>query len=378
MVTPGDLHMISFNVPDPPDYGGVIEVWEKIRALHSLGIKIHLHCFVYNRPPAPGLEAFCASVHYYRRKTGLFGMHPGLPYIVSSRNSRQLRERLALDEFPILVESLHGTGFLLKGNWRDRVILIRLHNLESVYYRNQAAWAGSLFRRIYFRAEARRLKVYENLITSTPRFFLAIHPADRKAFSEQHPGARVEYLPAFLPFREVRSLEGRGDYWLYHGDLSVPDNDHAARWIIEKVWESGYGTLVIAGRSPGKGLIRMIRSGAGIRLEADPGSERMEELIRKAQGHLILSFNPTGIKIKLLHALFHGRHCVVSQELVRETGLELLCRLVTGASDFKRALEALNQVPFNQEDILLRKTLLEKQFDNRENALRLWHFLSPP
>ncbi len=376
MPEPGDLHIISFNVPDPPDFGGVIEVWEKIRALHGLGVRVHLHCFLYNRPPSPALETYCASVHYYQRKTGLAGLLHQLPYIVASRNSREMRERLVQDDFPILVESLHGSGFLFKGLWADRVVLIRLHNLESVYYRNQAAWAGSLMRRIYFRMEARKLKRYENLLASTPRFFLAIHPGDRQAFSAQHPYSRVEYLPAFLPFGEVRSLEGKGDYWLYHGDLSVPDNAHAVRWIIEKVWEPGLGSLVIAGRSPARSLVRMIRPGSGIRLVADPTPESLEEWIRRAHGHLVVSFNSTGIKFKMLHALFRGRHCVVEEGLVRETGLEPLCRLVSGVTAYKSAILELNQVPFGPSDIQMRRNLLEKHFNNRENALRLLQYSS--
>ncbi|MEI7802398.1 MAG: mannosyltransferase, partial [Bacteroidota bacterium] len=41
------LHIISFNVPYPPDYGGVIDVYYKIKALKEAGVKIHLHCYEY-------------------------------------------------------------------------------------------------------------------------------------------------------------------------------------------------------------------------------------------------------------------------------------------------------------------------------------------
>ncbi|HMX05330.1 MAG TPA: hypothetical protein PKE14_11715, partial [Chitinophagales bacterium] len=61
------LHIISFNVPYPPDYGGVIDVFNKIKALHAEGIKIHLHCFEYGRNEAPELNAFCEHVYYYPR-----------------------------------------------------------------------------------------------------------------------------------------------------------------------------------------------------------------------------------------------------------------------------------------------------------------------
>ena len=43
------LHIVSFDVPYPPDYGGAIDVYYKLKALHEEGIKIYLHCFEYGR-----------------------------------------------------------------------------------------------------------------------------------------------------------------------------------------------------------------------------------------------------------------------------------------------------------------------------------------
>jgi len=42
------LHIISFDIPYPANYGGVIDVFYKLRALVSAGIKIHLHAFHIN------------------------------------------------------------------------------------------------------------------------------------------------------------------------------------------------------------------------------------------------------------------------------------------------------------------------------------------
>ena len=40
------LHIISFDNPYPPVYGGVIDVFYKIKDLHAEGYEIYLHCFV--------------------------------------------------------------------------------------------------------------------------------------------------------------------------------------------------------------------------------------------------------------------------------------------------------------------------------------------
>ena len=53
------LNIVSLNVPYPPNYGGVIDIYYKIKALKAVGVKIILHCFLYNRPEAKELEELC-------------------------------------------------------------------------------------------------------------------------------------------------------------------------------------------------------------------------------------------------------------------------------------------------------------------------------
>ena len=81
----------------------------KIKALHSIGVAVHLHCFEYGRGIQPELEKYCASVHYYQRQEGHKGFSLQLPYIVASRNDEQLWERLNADEHPVLFEGVHTT-----------------------------------------------------------------------------------------------------------------------------------------------------------------------------------------------------------------------------------------------------------------------------
>ena len=61
------FHIVSFDVPYPPDYGGVIDVFYKIKALSELGVKVHLHCFEYGRGQQNELNKICSSVTYYKR-----------------------------------------------------------------------------------------------------------------------------------------------------------------------------------------------------------------------------------------------------------------------------------------------------------------------
>ena len=50
------LNVIALNIPYPANYGGVIDIYYKLVALHQNGVRIVLHCFEYERPHAPELE----------------------------------------------------------------------------------------------------------------------------------------------------------------------------------------------------------------------------------------------------------------------------------------------------------------------------------
>ena len=73
------LNIVSFDIPYPANYGGVIDVFHKLRWLHKKGIEIHLHCFEYGRAHSQELEKICKTVHYYKRNTGIAYQLSSLP-----------------------------------------------------------------------------------------------------------------------------------------------------------------------------------------------------------------------------------------------------------------------------------------------------------
>src|SRR5690349_17100190 len=124
------LHIITHDVPWPADYGGVVDLFYKIKALHELGVRIYLHCFVNKRPPQEKLEKYCEKVYYYKRKAGITGFSFRLPYTVNSRKNAELIRNLNKDEYPVLLEGVHCSYYLHTGKLANRKVLLRLHNAE--------------------------------------------------------------------------------------------------------------------------------------------------------------------------------------------------------------------------------------------------------
>ncbi|HUS02817.1 MAG TPA: glycosyltransferase family 4 protein, partial [Chitinophagaceae bacterium] len=162
--------------------------------------------------------------------------------------------------------------------------------------------------------------------------------------------------------------EGKGDYCLYHGNLSVIENEKAACWLCEKVFSELNIRFLIAGKAPSKKLKVLVKQNQNISLLPDPSKEELDQLIGKAQINILPSFNATGIKIKLLSALSQGRHCLVNKATIEGTELGSLCQIAETADEFKKAIKRLFEEPFSSGDILKREELLSKNFDNKKNA----------
>ena len=75
-----------------------------------------------------------------------------------------------------------------------------------------------------------------------------------------------------------------------------------------------------------------------------------------------------GIKLKLVNALFNGKHTLVNTATVDGSGLEVLCHIANDARNFIQLIKNLDEQPFTQADIDLRKSVLKNMFNNEVNA----------
>jgi hypothetical protein len=91
---------------------------------------------------------------------------------------------------------------------------------------------------------------------------------------------------------------------------------------------------------------------------ANPDDKELDQLIQDAQVNLLYTAQSTGIKLKLLHSLFGGRHCLVNREMVEGTGLSHLCHLANQPHEMVSSLEELMHQPFTDKQINERKTAL--------------------
>lgn len=367
------LNIVSFTIPFPANYGGVIDVFHKLVALHALGIKIHLHCFRYDREPASQLEPLCESIHYYPRETGV-STHLSLkPYIVQSRNNKELLKNLLKNDYPVLFEGLHSCYFLSHPQLKGRKLIYRESNIEHHYYYHLCKAEKNRLHQLFFLIESLKLRLFQPVLKHAS-LMLAVSEKDTEYLKQHFRGQNIHYLPSFHGNTRPSGKTGSGDYVLYHGNLAVAENSLAAEYLIREVFEGTGIKLVIAGLNPPKTLTELAAQ-KGVTIIPNASKEQMDSLLKEAHINILITFQATGLKLKLLNTLFNGRHVLVNSSMLSGTGLDELCHIADSTADIRNSLKTLMVLPFSVEANKQRTQLLMERYSDEVNARKLYQYI---
>lgn len=364
------LNIISLNIPWPANYGGVLDIYYKMKALHECGVKIILHCFEYERPRTSELEKICHEVHYYKRRTGLLPNLTYLPYNVYGRKDKNLIKNLLKNDYPILFEGLHSCYYLSDKRLRNRFKIFRECNIEHDYYNALSHSTDNIIKKSFFKLEGLRFRLFQKNVKWAD-LIISVSTTDADYLRKVFPEKKVEFIPCFHANEKITTLTGKSNYILYHGKLSVPENEKAVLFLIKNVFCKLKHKCIVAGMDPSDDIYKAASSYNNIEIIPNPEQNKMEELISKAQIHTLVTFQDTGLKLKLLNSLFGGRHTLVNSLMLAGSGLDSLCRIANTPEEMISECNRLMEIPVDEKTIAQREKLLFPAFSNKEQAKKL-------
>lgn len=364
------LHIVSFDIPYPANYGGVIDVYYKVKALSEVGYDVILHCFFKDRNPAHELKSICKEVHYYPREMNPYLMIRKKPFIVLSRKQPSLFEILMKDNYPVLFEGLHSTYFLAELKRAGKKCFVRAHNVEHEYYRQLAKAERSFLKRGFFTIEANKLKNYERILEQADGL-IAISNSDLNHFKNINKNTIV--IAPFHPEPEHVSLEQGDAYAFYHGNLEVPENQKAVKFLVEQVFSGFEQKLIIAGKSAYL-LKHSFAKFKDVDLISDPSQEEMLKLATNAAVHVLPTFQSTGFKLKLIYSLYTAKSIIANKKMIEGTGMDSFILIANTEDEWKKALQSCSENSFRDE-LGMRRDKIEKLISNANLAEKLIQFL---
>lgn len=254
----------------------------------------------------------------------------------------------------------------------NRFKIVRTHNIEHHYYQNLANVEKDLFKKYYFLSEVGKLQRFERTLCNA-QLVAAISKADTEYLDSKYPN--VHQISAFHPNDKVEIAEGIGKFCLYHGSLEIGENNEAALHLVRNIFSTIDVPLIIAGNKPSQELKAEVAKHFNVEIRSGLNTKDIHQLIKDAQINVLPTFQATGIKLKLLAALYMGRHCLVNSFMVENTGLESLCRVEDTDKRFIQAVQTLFTEEFNGNGRERRAEILNERFCNTVNAKKLYSLI---
>lgn len=362
------LHIISFDNPYPPVYGGVLDVFFKVKALHAIGFEIYLHCFVDSDQTADDeLKKLVKEVCFYRRnkrKSALKLLSP-FPFAVHSRYSKDLVSNLEKVDAPILFEGQHSTFVARLHEFTGRKLILRLHNLEANYYLGQSRSETNRIKKTAYYSEYLKYSFYEKDIAKFDAVLALSHFEFEAA---KRYNKNMFYIPVFHGNENVADLSEFGRYAFYHGDLRLADNRRAARFLIKVFQKIPDYRLVIASGNDG-GLATLIAKSQNVSFAGFENQQELTKLLEGAHINVMLSFQESGTKLKLVNALYNSRFCVINANMIDDENIRGLCVLAETEQDFIDAVNNLKNTPYSGS--AARQKVLDAILNDIENARKI-------
>jgi hypothetical protein len=367
------LNIVTFDNPFPPNYGGVIDVYYKIKTLYDLGIKIHLHCFVNEIPlEFEALEKITASIHFYKTTRKWFYVFSKLPISVISRKDSELVKNLLKNDAPILFEGLKATCLINDFRLKHRNFYLRFHNIEHNYHCGLAKSETLFIKKFLFWREAIKYKNYEAVVSNFSKTFTLSKHENEYVNEKYNNGV---YIPVFHGNYQVTEISDFGKFALFHGDLSTADNRKAALFLIEVFKDLPNCDLIIAS-SYGKELIQSkISNLTNIKFEELNDDKHLELLFSEAHICISWSFQKSGTKLKLINSLFQSRHNIINENISDDDAIISLCSSVSNKEELIQSINKLLKIPYDKKCIEEKKNILNKILDNKVNANQLMKFI---
>jgi glycosyltransferase involved in cell wall biosynthesis len=337
----------------------------KVRAL-SVHHDIILHYFSYkeNRN-ARGLEGYCREIHSYERLPFYRSLPLTTPYIIGSRNNHLLAEKLMMDDYPVLLEGIHCAGLIPSLN--QKKIVLRMHNDEAEYYKRLADTEENSFKKAYHLNEARLLRK-KQLLLDNGLAMACVSKTDMDVFRTIYHKTNLHFIPSFTPWQKPSNLEGSGNYCLYHGNLEISENIEMVFWLIKNVFRQSEARFIVAG----KGAIKLPSAyvGQNTTIISDPTDDELDELISNAHINILPSLNNTGLKLKMIHALMNGRHCLTNDAGVAGTYFHKAVTIANTPQAYVEQIKLLMKKPFTKE-MSEQRQQVAKEYNNATNASKL-------
>lgn len=365
------LLYVSAHNPWPPRSGGQVDIWHRLCALQELGVEVDLLLTTKCALRVEEREAIERVVRRLRvvPRTAIVAALAGRKPVQVAVRGGLGEVDLSGAEYDVALLDNEFCGAVIDNpTLRARTIALRVQNDEEGYQLRLAEAERNPLRRMYFRAEAKRMKAYVPEVWRKVDALWFISSDELARFAEWARGEegrvpRGRFLPAGLDLRKAAQPALGSRKALFLGTLTVSLNQDAIRWYLRHVHprllEDPAYEFVIAGSTMGAPLLefeREVLAHERVRLRCDVGD--LQPLFAECGAFVSPMRYGAGVKLKTVEAALRGLPLVSTTVGAEGSGLVdgVHCCIADEPGKFAEALRGLFDSPGHAERMRVAAT----------------------
>ena len=257
--------------------------------------------------------------------------------------------------------------------------IMRSHNVESELWERRSKKESNFLKKIYTFYLSNKINNYEINSFHLYKYFISISQRDLALYKQKGLAAKTFVLPYTLedPFLEVPLKDENSIFFI--GSFDWLPNYEGIKWFIENVWaeinlQFPHWTFYIAGRNMNVNESIFYKNGIKILGEI----KDVTQLMRDYNIMIVPLFSGSGIRIKIIEALFHAK-TIISTSLGAEGVYDSSSSDIIIANTKNEFIESISSLIINSEKL---KKIGEKNrnyalenFDFKFQILKLKNFL---
>lgn len=329
--------LISHKPPFPSIDGGCIATANMIQNLQKCGYTIKLFCFATDKHPFPKKEKYpkwfkdCQPEYEYINTKTTFGaavkaFFSSTSYFISRFKSEKLKIKITdyiniKQPDAVQIESLYSF-LLVDFKKTNQLIAYRSHNIEHQLWEDRIKAEKNVLKRLFLKNANKKLHRFEENSIKKVDACIALTDAEGKWILSIRKTLQVQIIQLGFPKKQkISDLDLQRDLF-YIGAFDWAPNVEGMDWFVEKVFpiikkkQPGI-TLHIAGKNLDKGKYIQHK---GIN---NYGEIKDKTAFFNAHGIMILPlFSGSGLRIKLIEALFYGKAIVATNKAAEGIAIE--------------------------------------------------------
>ena len=364
--------IVSGFIPYPPIFGGAIDVWERIKGLVSLGHEVDLVVTDKTNPTQGQIDEigkYVRNFFYVRRENKLQQLLSNLPLQLLSRKGL-LNIDINQNYDLVVLESEFCWYITLNSSISYKKLVVRVHNIESYYFKMLGKSSTSLKEKIYYKIESSKIKHLSSLV---------FNKVDRLWFisNEDLNTVNLPQKSVFMPFpvndEIVKPQFKEGNNVVFMGSLFMQNNVFGLDWYIKNVHPiliaevNDYHFYIVGSlKEKSKELQEKYCNLQNTTFVLN--APCLKEYYQKAKVFVNPMFHGSGVKVKSVNALINGLPLVSTS--VGAEGIGLTNDMYFNANDafsFKSQILSV----FNNEINALQKTQKAQEYLKSNNYLKI-------